>query len=924
MPKASPIQATFSAGEISPLVQGRVDSERYKTALDTCLNYIPTLQGPLVRRPGTKNIVDVKDPSKPPTLIPFKFSANQNYMLEFGNQYIRFYTNEGQMITNTTVFKVGGIIGFNTALFTQLTFNALRPDINPINADEGITSSSVVTPGSVLELVSPYQDTDAPNIKYTQSGDVLYLAHSSFVTYKLQRFGQYSWTLKPIIFQDGPLLPFNSYKTISDSARVTLTPSNVNFGTLSTGPNYLISGAADNGAGAIRITTSASNTYASGDKVCVRQIVGTTEANNGTSTIQASYWSIKVIDATHFDLVGSAFSNAYVSGGTVAPALFELFSINSQVPPVFADATSNKLRNFSLIQDGYRYWGVITGVSIPSSASYFMYSACSAAVETKTWQMGKWNLANGFPSAICLHQDRLALSGAPAYPQDIDLSKAGGDYENFAAAGSTYAQVTDASACKFKLASAESNPIRWLKSSAQGLLAGSATTEWQLAPNNLNAALTPTNVSAAPTSFYGSANVDSVQAGNATLYVQGAYRKVRELNYFFQVGTFRSTDLSELSEHITTPTVTRLAVQKEPLPLVWGLRSDGVLVSMSYNRDDQTIKAGWARHILGGQSDSGGTPAQVKSIAVMTASSTTFDQLWMVTKRFINGTSVVSVEVMTQPYNDSMPQEDGYCLDNGITFDQPKAITGLTNVGSAVVTCVSHGFNNGSSILITDLVGLNLQSTDIDGNVSTSNLVNEKTFVVASTTANTFYLQDFSGSFINASSYSSYVSGGSARKHVTRISGLTWLKGETLGVVADGGIHPDVVVNSGGAIALSYPAAKVQLGYRYNSDGARLRSEAGAADGTSVGKLRRITYVAFLLHKVADFSFGPEFTRLLPAEFVRGDANQADIAPPLFSGLTRDGLEAGYDLDDRVCWRQNSGLPGMVQSVTVMVDEFDV
>src|SRR5258708_5573447 len=134
MPKVSKLQSNFSAGEVSPIVYGRVDAQRYKAALATCLNYLPTLQGPLIRRPGTKYVANAKDPANPPVLIPFQFSATQSYILEFGNLYIRFYTNGGQVLTNTNVFKVAG---YNSFLYTSgssqlFTFNALRSSAQPL------------------------------------------------------------------------------------------------------------------------------------------------------------------------------------------------------------------------------------------------------------------------------------------------------------------------------------------------------------------------------------------------------------------------------------------------------------------------------------------------------------------------------------------------------------------------------------------------------------------------------------------------------------------------------------------------------------------------------------------------------------------------------------------------------------------------
>src|ERR1700677_1095097 len=113
MPKATVLQSAFNAGELSPLMYGRTDSPRYKQGLATCLNYIPTLQGPLARRPGTKFAATVKDSSNPPILIPFVFSEAQAYVLEFGANYIRFYANDAQVITSGTTYKVSGFWGPN-------------------------------------------------------------------------------------------------------------------------------------------------------------------------------------------------------------------------------------------------------------------------------------------------------------------------------------------------------------------------------------------------------------------------------------------------------------------------------------------------------------------------------------------------------------------------------------------------------------------------------------------------------------------------------------------------------------------------------------------------------------------------------------------------------------------------------------------
>lgn len=79
-----------------------------------------------------------------------------------------------------------------------------------------------------------------------------------------------------------------------------------------------------------------------------------------------------------------------------------------------------------------------------------------------------------------------------------------------------------------------------------------------------------------------------------------------------------------------------------------------------------------------------------------------------------------------------------------------------------------------------------------------------------------------------------------------------------------------------------------------------------------------------MLHNVGEISFGPDFTKLIPMEFLRGDANNAGQAPGLANGIYRDGMQGEYTYTDTVCFRQNSGLPGMIQAITRFLEEQDV
>ena len=95
------IQPSFSAGEVSPATYARVDLGRYYTALKTCRNYQVLPEGGAQNRSGTKFIVETKNSAAKSRLIPFQYSTEQTYILEFGNLYIRFISIfHGSLLTS--------------------------------------------------------------------------------------------------------------------------------------------------------------------------------------------------------------------------------------------------------------------------------------------------------------------------------------------------------------------------------------------------------------------------------------------------------------------------------------------------------------------------------------------------------------------------------------------------------------------------------------------------------------------------------------------------------------------------------------------------------------------------------------------------------------------------------------------------------
>jgi len=243
MARVSVQLTNFTAGELSPRLDGRNDLSKYASGCKTLQNMVVYPHGSAARRSGTTFVAEVKDSTKKTRLIPFEFSTTQTYILEFGNQYIRFYKNNGV-----------------------------------------ITSS-----GSPYEIATPYLEADLPNLKYAQSADVMYICHPNYSIRKLSRTGHTSWTIEEVLFDNGPFLDHNtSETTLTASATtgnaITITASattgiNNNTGFQSTDVGRLVHLGTGNGHAEITSVTSTT--------VVVAEVI---EALSGTAA--TADWSL--------------------------------------------------------------------------------------------------------------------------------------------------------------------------------------------------------------------------------------------------------------------------------------------------------------------------------------------------------------------------------------------------------------------------------------------------------------------------------------------------------------------------------------------------------------------------------------------------------------------------------------------------------
>lgn len=565
MPKASPAQTNFTAGEISPRLEGRVDLSKYFNGARQLLNMVPQQQGGAQRRSGFRYVGDARRNSAPSALLPFEFNVEQAYILEFSDLSCRFYRNHGRVVDGE---------------------------------------------GAVYEISTPYAQADLFDadgrclIKTAQSADVLYLCHPSHPPYTLSRTGHTSWTIAQIAFQDGPYLSTNT-------SAITLRSS---AGSVGTG----------------RTLIASSNLFVETD---VGRLV---RKKNGGG------WG----------------------------------------------------------------WGIITEFISATQVTWEIKSAVVTSA-SKEWRFGVWSETTGFPTCVTFFQDRLYFAGARLHPQRLDGSVTG-DYSNFSPSKLADASVEDTHAVAFTLNANNVNVIRWMIDDDKGLVLGSVGGEWIVSPSSLGEALTPSNIQARRSTTRGSANIQPVQAADAILFVQRAGRKVRELAYVFEADGFRSPDMTLLAEHVSEGGISSLAYQQEPDSIVWAVRKDGVLLGMTYEREQEVIA--WHRHYVGGTSDQEKTrPAKVESIAVIPSPDGSRDEVWAVVQRWINGNVKRSIEYMEAPFTASVrgpletdeefkssvlrKQRDAFFVDSGLTYRGSPAsiISGLNHLEGETVQVLADG-----------------------------------------------------------------------------------------------------------------------------------------------------------------------------------------------------------------------------------------
>lgn len=612
---------SFNAGELSPYLDARVDQEKYKSGCRQLQNAILEIYGAARRRPGLQFIAEAKYHTKKCRLEDFRFSTTTTFTLEVGDLYMRFFSNGAQVLSG----------------------------------------------GLPYEIVTPWEEADLFDLQFAQINDVTYIAHPDYPVQKLARVADDNWTLTEVSFLTPALLDEN----LDDGITIASSATALGATTLTaTGGTPFLAGhvgayfqlAHLRAASYLNLNITADGTSAT-VKVIGQWNVRTYGVWSADVLVQKS------LDAgatwtTVRSFAGRSDRNVDAVGTADEEALYRL------VVSGWASATGTPRVVFEVV-DAYVYGLVkITGFTSTSVVTGTIVKVLESTATTPLWSEGAWSDVRGYPRAVTLHEQRLVFGGTEFQAQTIWGSVVG-DYENFG-----YGTL-DTDAYNYTIGAKERNAIQWL-SSHTALLIGTAGGEWVMSSGDDVNPISPTNVVAKRQSNYGSSGLGALLVNDVTLFIQRQARRVREMTYALQSDRYVAADLTLLAEHITEGGVLQIAYQQQRNSIVWGVTSDGKLIGLTYEREQEVV--GWHRHV---------TDGTFESVATIYGSGE--DEVWMVVNRTIGGATKRYIERFNP--TEWTAKEDAFFVDSGLSYSGAATGTfaGLDHLEGKTVSILGDG-----------------------------------------------------------------------------------------------------------------------------------------------------------------------------------------------------------------------------------------
>lgn len=793
------IQASFHAGEWAPALNARVDLAKYHSAAALALNWFVDYRGGLSTRSGTKYVIDCAFSGTPVRIWGMQVTSTVGYVLEFGNQYLRFMYNGAPVleapktITNATqapacvvtsaghgmtagdVVFITGIVGMTQLngryfLIVGATANEITlGNLIGTNLDSSSYSAYVSggTIARVYKIGTPYLGADLALLKFAQNINTLIICHPNYAPRVLTYNGATDWTLTTITFGASVGTPSG----LSGSS--TLAAGNVFYA-------YQVTAVSVAGE-----ESGPSSSASLGGLEDLRSVLGSNTISWGT-VAGASFYNVYkatvrygtfVPAGVQFGFVGFTASTSFIDsnispdfsatpplttqaaiGGSVSSIAISaggdysvIPTISLTAPPVggsqavaIATMAANaitivsggdgyvvndilNLPNGIALQVTASASGVVTGVqylsagsasgSLPANPLAPVSSSGSGfgATFSFTWRVSSASVVSpgsgytiapsvlftpagasavatitasgggtgpqfaGNVSVPAFSNQRLFLGAPLAAPQTFYMSQPG-FFFNFNS--SNPSQADDA--IFGSIVDSQLNTIKSALSVPSGLLLLCDKRAYLLNGGSVGAPVTPQAITANGQAFAGANDVPPIVANQDVLYVQAKGAVIRNITYNFYTNAYAGADISILSSHLFYGyQILEWAYAEEPFRIVWSIRSDGRLLSLTYVKEQEVV--GWAQH---------DTVGLFKSVATVTEP-TSFgyvDATYFVVQRVIGGNRILYIERMAERIFPN-GRQDAWGVDCALSYNgsPTTSFTGAEHLGGATVTGVADG-----------------------------------------------------------------------------------------------------------------------------------------------------------------------------------------------------------------------------------------
>lgn len=615
------------------------------------------------------------------------------------------------------VANVGGMTPLNGQTYvigglTATTFQLFDVYGNPINSAGFPAYTAGGTIARIYTLTTPYAEQDLPYLKFTESADVM-----SFCCVNQQTLAEYppqdltrtsatNWAFTSIAPAPTALPPPAASGTANNSGSIDYA--------------YVVTSVAPDGSESIASPVAAVNNAVN--------IAGTAGTITITWTGVSGIGSYNIYKATPsvgapvptgvlFGFAGSAYGAQFLDSNIVADF--------SQVPPTHQNPfargqvigvaptaggsayttitlTINTLTGAGAVLQGVLVGGALVAVIVQDAGHDYrpvdtITITGDGTLAAATLQVGA--LIGTYPAVVAYFQQRRGYMNTLNNPDTYYFSQPGA-YTNF-----DFRTPTIASDAITGTPWAEQvNGIQWALNMPGGLVVFTGLSAWQLTGaggSSLNPqALTPSTQSAQPQAYNGcSSTVPPIKIAGEIIYVQLLQSIYNAFQYQYYTNIYDITDLTLNSPHLFNGfNVIEHAWCEAPYKILWSVRSDGALLSLTYLKKQEV--AGWSRH------DTNGLFKSVCSIIEPPVHA-----LYLATQRFPAGGPAYMIERMDNRLWSGV--ESTWCVDCGLTLAQPTPaaiLTASSATGSGNVTGVTglvggQNYSAGTFGFVVDLNG---------------------------------------------------------------------------------------------------------------------------------------------------------------------------------------------------------------------------